>query len=125
MVNNNIQPDRIRIEKSAIHFRMNVIAGKDGDFFIRISPAFGISGYGKTEQEAEDSFNENIKIFCEDLMSLKRGQREIELAKIGFKKEFVHNKNFSKLYIDNDGVLQGLEPDSIKSSVLEDTFQAA
>lgn len=117
-------PDRIRIQKGSIHFKMNVIEGKDGDFFIRISPAFGISGYGRTEQEAEQSFSENIKIFCADLMSLKNDQRETELSKLGFKKEFAHNKNFSKLYIDNDGILQGLDPESIKSTVLEDTIAA-
>lgn len=125
MANQTLQRDTIRIGKDGIHFKMNVIEGKDGNFFIRVSPAFGISGYGATEREAEESFNENIKIFCSDLLSLKNDQREIELSRLGFKKEFAHNRNFSRLYVDNDGVLQGLDPGSIKSTVLEETILAA
>lgn len=123
METNNRKADKIRIHKAEIHLGMNIFEGKDGDFYVHIAPAFDISGYGRTPQEALESFNENIKVFCEDLMALSVSNREAELMKLGFKKEFF-NKNFSKLYIDNDGVLQGLDPDTVNSKFVEETIAA-
>lgn len=85
---NNRKTDKIRIYKTGIYLSMHIFVGKDGDFYVQIAPVFNISGYGRTPQDALVSFNENINIFCEDLMTLSASSRKAELAKLGFKKEF-------------------------------------
>jgi len=111
--------ETIRIKGDKINVGTMVISGKDGNYFVCISPALNVSGYGETEEEAKESFMENIDLFCSDLMILSKEKIEHELFKLGFRREKYKTKNFSKLYVDDKGVLQGLEPSTIKSSMLE------
>ena len=60
-----------------------------------------------------------MEVFCEDMMSLNLDEREAEFRRLGFAKERYHNKNFSKYYVDENGVLQGIEPNSLRTRVLE------
>lgn len=113
--------ETIRIKESSIVVKAIVASGKEGEHFIVISPAILVSGYGYTLKEAEESFQENVNLFCQDLMKLTNEQREIELTKLGFSKVKFHNKNYSKSYIDENGVLQGFEPGTLKTSMLEAT----
>jgi len=111
--------ESIRIKGSTMKVRVLTSSGKDGDFFVVVSPALLVSGYGSTEEEASSSFKENLETFCHDLMSLEQEQRDLELRKLGFTKEKYHNKNFSKAYVDENGVLQGLERSTLRTSMLE------
>ena len=113
--------ETVRIKDDSIAIKAIAVAGKEGDHFIVVSPAILVSGYGNTEKEAEESFQENINLFCQDLIKLTNEQREIELTKLGFSKVKFQNKNYSKSYVDKNGVLQGFEPGTIKSSMLEAT----
>lgn len=119
----NIQDitDSIRIKGNSIKINVLISSGKEGDYFVTVSPTLLVSGYGKTEEEAMKSFEENIRTFCDDLIKLSPEQKATELKKLGFTKEQYHNKNFSKVYIDENGVLQGLEPTTLKTSRLEAT----
>ena len=119
----NIQDitDSIRIKGNNIKINVLISSGKDGDYFVTVSPSLLVSGYGETEKEAMESFEENIRTFCDDLIKLSPEQKAIELRKLGFTKEQYHNKNFSKAYVDKNGVLQGLEPTTLKTSRLEAT----
>ena len=114
--------ETIRIKDSKIFIKAIVASGKEGDHFIVVSPAILVSGYGNTEKEAEESFQENINLFCQDLMKLTHEQREFELTKLGFAKVRFHNKNYSKSYVDENGVLQGFEAGTLKTSMLEATL---
>ena len=109
----------LKIKSGKINIKVLTVSGKDGDYFVNISPALLISGYGSSEQEAKESFEHNMEVFCKDLLDLTQENRDLYLFKLGFSKEKFKSKNFSKLYIDENGVLQGLEPSSVKTSVLE------
>ena len=109
----------LKIKSGKININVLTVSGKDGDCFVNISPALLISGYGSSEQEAKESFEHNMEVFCKDLLDLTQENRDLYLFKLGFSKEKFKSKNFSKLYIDENGVLQGLEPSSVKTSVLE------
>ena len=109
----------LKIKSDKINIKVLTVSGKDGDYFVNISPALLISGYGSSEQEAKESFEHNMEVFCKDLLDLTQENRDLYLFKLGFSKEKFKSKNFSKLYIDENGVLQGLEPSSVKTSVLE------
>lgn len=106
---NQPNEDIIRIKGDVLTLEATVISGKDGEHFISIIPSLMISGYGATEQEATDSLDENVETFCEDFMKLSSEKRVSELVKYGFSQVPYHNKNFSKLFVDENGLLQGLE----------------
>jgi hypothetical protein len=55
-------------------------------------------------------------------MKLPHEQRELELVKLGFAKVKFQNKNYSKSYVDENGVLQGFEAGTLKTSMLEATL---
>ena len=113
--------ESIRIKGNNIKIKVLISSGKDGDHFVAVSPALLVSGYGDTEEEAKQSFQENIETFCHDLIKLSPEQKITELRKLGFSQEKYFNKNFSKVYVDENGVLQGLEPSTLKTSMLEAT----
>ncbi|OAB27178.1 hypothetical protein SAMN05444395_104183 [Flavobacterium fryxellicola] len=111
----------IRIKGNNIKIKILISSGKDGEHFVVVSPALLVSGYGPTEEDAKLSFQENIETFCDDLSKLSPEQKITELKKLGFSQEKYFTKNFSKVYVDENGVLQGLEPSTLKTSMLEAT----
>lgn len=113
--------ESIRIKGKNIQIKILISSGKDGEHFVVVSPALLVSGYGATEEEAKQSFQENIETFCDDLIKLSPEQKINELRKLGFSQEKYFNKNFSKVYVDENGVLQGLEATTLKTSMLEAT----
>ncbi len=113
---NKPEEDTIRIKGGTLTVEATVISGKEGEHFVSIVPSLMISGYGSTEQEAMHSLDENMETFCEDFMKLNQDQRKSELIKLGFSQVPFHTKNFSKLYVDENGLLQGLENITIKKN---------
>ncbi len=120
-INFNDIIETVRVKENTISIKAIVATGKEGDHFIAISPSILVSGYGSSKEEAQQSFQENLELFCQDLMTLTNEQREIELTKLGFARVKYHNKNYSKSYVDENGVLQGFEPGTLKTSMLEAT----
>lgn len=110
------EEDTIRIKGDNLNLEVTVISGKEGEHYVSIVPSLMISGYGSTEQEAMDSLDENVETFCEDFIKLSLEQRKAELVKLGFSQVPYHRKNFSKLYVDENGLLQGLENVTIKKN---------
>lgn len=115
--NQQPQEDTLRIKGGVLTVEATVISGKEGDHFASIVPSLMISGYGSTEQEATDSLDENMETFCEDFMKLSDEQRNSELIKLGFSQVLCSTKNFSKLYVDENGLLKGLENITKKKAV--------
>lgn len=114
--------ESIRIKNDTLKIKAFVTIGKDGEYYVAISPTLHVSGYGKTSEEAKMSFRENIEVFCDDLMALSNEKREHEIIKLGFSKVKFHNKDYSKSYVDENGILQGFEPGTIQTSMLEATI---
>lgn len=101
--------EQLKVAKGAISVRVNVVTGKEGEFWVCISPSINVSGYGKNIEEAKTSFNENIDTFCEDLNSLPIVQKRIILKEMGWEQRKYLKKQFSKAFVDEDGILQNLE----------------
>ena len=108
-----------RFLSDKINMKLFIVSAKDGEYFVTISPTVLVSGYGTTEEESKESFKYNLQVFCEDLLELSSEERDNELINLGFAKEEFKTMNFSKLYVDENGVLQGLDHATIKTSVLE------
>lgn len=115
----SLEKDTLRFDKGKLKVRVVIFTGKEGDYFVTISPSLNVSGYGKTKQESQDSFHENVMVFCEDLTSLPKTQIEEELRNLGFKQERFHHKNFSKIYVDENGTLQNFEAGTLERHVHE------
>ena len=111
--NNPYQEESLKMSSKGISIRVNTITGKDEDFWVCISPSLNVSGYGRTPQEARQSFEENIKTFCEDLQSLKTPKKQEILIALGWKQRKYAQKQFSKAFVDEDGILQNLEQASV------------
>jgi len=114
--------ETVRIKGNRLSIKILAATGKEGDYFVTVSPSLLVSGYGSTEEDAKQSFEENLRLFCEDFMKLNQPLRESELIKLGFSKVKFHNKDYSKAYVDENGVLQGFEPGTLRAAMLEETF---
>ena len=107
------------INKSKINLKLYIILVENESDFILIAPSISVSGYGKTDEEAHISFKHNLEIFGRDILELSQAKRDQYLLSLGFKQEKFRNKNFSKMYIDENGILQGFESSKVKPSLLE------
>lgn len=105
--------DTIRIKGNKLELGCNVLQGKQGEYVVLYCPAVKLSGYGGSEKEAMDLLKENLIVFSEDVLSMNHTERDRYLASLGFKKERFHNKNFSKAYVDEDGVLKNFDKGTV------------
>lgn len=111
--------DSIRIKNGKISCSLNVYCGRQGDYIINYCPSLNISGYGKTEKEAEDFIKVEMEVFCEDLHSMNTKEKEAFLYSLGFKRDVFAAKNFSKAFVDENGKLQDFEEGTLQHKMLE------
>lgn len=111
--------ESIKIKNDRLLIKCMVLSGKEGDHFITVSPTLMVSGYGSTAKEADESFQENMRLFCDDILKVSQSDRNTYLKSLGFVQEKFHRKNFSKTYVDTNGVLQGFDEGTVKTSLLE------
>lgn len=111
--------DNIRIKSGNVSLLFNVIAGKQGDFWIHFVPGLNISGYGSTDQEAQDFLKVEIEVFCEDILGMPIQEREAFLSSLGFIKEKFQSKNFSKAYVDPDAKFQEFDQGTLEHRILK------
>jgi len=107
--------EQLKISQNSILTRINVASGKDGNFWVCVSPSLHVSGYGKTLKEAQISFKENMETFYGDLLSLNSKERKKVLASLGWEQKKFFNKQYSKAFVDEDGILQDLEQPQLVS----------
>lgn len=107
--------EQLRITKDSLSIRVNLISGKDGDFWVFISPSLNVSGYGKTIDEAKASFDENMEVFSDDITRASSSERNNILRQLGWKQKRYMKKQFSKAFVDEDGILQNLEQPKLVS----------
>lgn len=100
--------ETIRINGTKVTINVFAIAAKDGEYFIKIAPSLNISAYGESKEDAEKAFHENFAQFIQDIRTLKKPELEAYLYSLGWSKERLRNKNFSHVYVDENGNLNGL-----------------
>tara|TARA_R110002050_G_scaffold107585_1_gene218097 strand:+ start:177 stop:566 length:390 start_codon:yes stop_codon:yes gene_type:complete len=111
--------DTLRIKGDKLEAKLNIISGKQGEFFLSYSPSLKISGFGDTKEEAMEFIKMELQGFCEDIYSMNNKERENYILSLGFKKEKFHAKNFSKAYVDENGRLQDFDEGTVKLEILE------
>ena len=103
------ETEQLKISKRKGIIRVNVASGKQGDYWVCISPSLNVSSYGKTLKEAQEDFIENLMTFIEDLHELDTGKIDQILREMGWKKGKIVRRQFSKSFVDENGILQSLE----------------
>jgi len=101
--------EKIRIKSNEIEMNLQVFKGKSQGSFVFYAPFVEFSGYGKSAKEALESFQLSLELFSEEILALKKEVQKIHLQKMGWKQEKIKTKNFSKAFIDANGVLQNFD----------------
>lgn len=112
--------ENLKVSPSGLVGRLSAFSGKQGEFWVSIIPSLNVSGYGESEEDANESLKENLQVFCEDLFSISDTQRRSELKKLGWEPNKFFKKRYSKAYVDENGVLQNFDnPEQVKRKVLQ------
>lgn len=74
--------DRIKKGKHGLQVELDVMLVKEGDYWVALSPALRVTGYGKTQAEAKKSFAAEADIFFEE--TAERGTLEKLLIEYGW-----------------------------------------
>ncbi|MCZ2480056.1 hypothetical protein [Aquirufa nivalisilvae] len=112
--------EKIKLKHDSISMLVSRFSGKQGDYWVSIIPSLNISGYGKTEEDSNEDLNYNVKVFCHDMFAADENSRIQELKKLGWVRGGLLKKQYSKSFIDSDGVLQNFDhPEDVKVSMLQ------
>ena len=124
----DLKPD----DKDVLHFgKKGIKAGlciysfidKDTKQHISYIPAVEISGYGETYEKSIETLNFSLNQYLQYLGKLTQKNRDKELQELGWKRDWLKNRDFSKAYIDITGQLQNFNAD--EGSVQRQTLQVA
>ena len=93
--------DKINISKEKINSELAIFLFKEDDNYIAYSPALDLSGYGKTEEEARDSFNIVLKEYFD--YAINEGTLYKDLKEHGWnvKQHTVETPKISMLILKN------------------------
>lgn len=79
---------------------------KDTRQIILYVPALELTGYGSTYKKAMDMLTAACNDFFVWLTSLPHSQIEKELSKLGWKQKKYQHKEYSQVFVDEDGQLK-------------------
>jgi len=80
--------------------------------YICYLPSLEISGYGKTLEKAEELVKASMDDMFSYLLNLGLLEMNQELKGLGWIKNPIFTKEFSKVLVDENGVLQGLNAEN-------------
>lgn len=102
----NKRVGNMRHKKFSGYINIMRFTDKDTRQIVLYAPALEISGYGETEQKAFSMIKESINSLFDMLSNLSHTDLGIELGKLGWKKNKLRNKDYSRAYVDEDGNLK-------------------
>jgi predicted adenine nucleotide alpha hydrolase (AANH) superfamily ATPase len=77
----------------------------DGYRFVYV-PSLNISGYGNSQEEAQEMVNISIRDFLETLFSAGESKAYDEIKKLGWRKQKYSAKKYTAPFVDKDGILR-------------------
>jgi len=57
---------QIRRGRQRVQANIQLFAAKEGDYWVAVAPAIRVTGYGKTEEQALESFKIEMRMFFEE-----------------------------------------------------------
>lgn len=113
---------KINKNHGAIHGQVQKIFYRDKDTrqFVIYIPSLGITGYGGTIKKADEMVKFSINDFFGYLLNLSIKNMEEELQELGWKKNQIHHKEYSKTVVSIDGELKNFNAvgDNVKVEAL-------
>lgn len=111
--NSNKLNDSIRIIPSKKTISMSgsifeLVSKTDQDTVLYI-PSIKIYGKGKTFDSAKKELETKVNSFLKSLLKLSVDQIAAKLSRLGWKQNKYKSKNFSKSYVDENGILKDFE----------------
>ena len=114
--------ETLKVTAKGLKGMLQSFTGQSGDYWVSIIPSLNVSGYGPTEDEAREDLAYNFDIMCQDLFSVDALKRFKYLKDLGWEHSKIFKKQFSKAYVDENGILQNFDrPEEVKRNV----YQAA
>ena len=102
--------DSLRIDSNKKHIKagLNLFKFQDKDThqWVLFIESLDITSYGETENKAQEMLKETIHDYLQFLMSMTVKERDLELNKLGWEHHKLHNKEYSKSYVDINGNLK-------------------
>tara|TARA_R110000868_G_scaffold355726_1_gene617287 strand:+ start:3740 stop:4105 length:366 start_codon:yes stop_codon:yes gene_type:complete len=94
MIKENIKID---IKSKRLTATLKGIGFKEGEYFIIYIPSLNVSGYGVTEQEANELVKITLENFSEELFKMNENKIFEQLKSLGWQKNRIFNKRMSNL----------------------------
>lgn len=112
-----IDPGKGRITANLRYFQFR---DKDTRQIIIYIPTLEITAYGSSDQKAHEMLNFTIEEYFLSLMAMSRTKLSAELARLGWKHNKIRGKEYSKCFVDADGLLQDFNAveDDVKEGML-------
>ena len=104
-----VESIKIQPSKGKLDLDIRVFTFEEGEQHVVYAPSIEISGYGETAEKAKKMFKEAIDFYVNNLLSSSPEKIQLELTKLGWKKEKYKNKAFSKSFIDKEGILRDFD----------------
>jgi HTH-type transcriptional regulator/antitoxin HigA len=103
----------LRITSKSISMRVKAfrLIDKKTNETIFIIPSIKIIAKGKDDKTAKEALDEISKKFSRDLTTLSIGKRTALLNSLGWKRDVLKTKNYSKLFVNEKGELKNLTSD--------------
>lgn len=124
---NEPREEKLQVNKPAgkIHGGMAIIRFQDKDTkqFISFCPSLDISGYGLTKEKAFEMLRFSISEYFGYIIKLPLNEIEEELNKLGWKRNRLFRKQYSKSFVDINGELQNFN--AIEGTVERFRLEAA
>ena len=100
--------------------RIIIFKDKDTNQYVISVPSLNITGYGSTKKRAMEMLKFSFDDFNMNLIRMPIGNISALLRKLGWKRSQLHNKNFSKSYIDINGELKNFNvvDNKVESEIL-------
>ena len=123
-INNVSDFERITVKKSKgnVTGQLGLLTFKDKDTkqFVFVVPSLSMSSYGSTQAKAKQMLGAEIHTFFVNLLQLKPEQITRELKKLGWIKNSMRAKQYSKAYVGIDGTLQNFNAQNeVKMSLMQ------
>jgi hypothetical protein len=119
---NELDTMRIDLAKQGIDAVLSHITFTDKDTkqIVQYIPSLDVSGYGETEQKAQEMLQLVIEDLFSHLLTLSAKNLQKELWEMGFKQTPMRNKEFSKKFVEENGHRQPVNAveNTIKHSFL-------
>lgn len=110
----HINHSKKRITASLTRF---VFRDKDTNLYVSIIPSLSLTGYGATKKKAYEMLKFSLDDYNTFLINLSPNKMAGELKRLGWIKNKLKNKDYSRAYVDINGELK-------EFNVIEETIES-